>query len=228
MQRIVVARTVQQKRHVLDVTAPDSLIVHVVEDDESSRVASSRLLRSAGYAVQLYSTASEYLANPPAGGGCIVLDLNMPGPSGLDLQERLLSAENPLPIVFLTGAADIPKSVRAMKAGAVDFLTKPIDAPMLLDAVARAFARDMESRLVRTRHSEVRARYNRLTPREREVFAHLISGQLNKQVGFDLGISERTTKIHRHQVLTKMEADSIADLVRMASDLGIEPTGRVR
>lgn len=166
--------------------------------------------------------------DPPTGSGCIVLDLNLPGHSGLELQERLLSAENPLPIVFLTGHADVPKSVRAMKAGAVDFLTKPVDVPVLLDAVARAIARDMESRTVRARQSEVRARYNLLTPREREVFAHLISGQLNKQVGFDLGISERTTKIHRHQVLEKMEADSIADLVRMAADLGIELTGKVR
>ncbi len=115
-----------------------------------------------------------------------------------------------------------------MKAGAVDFLTKPVDAPVLLDAVARAIARDSEHRLVRKRQSEMRARYNRLTPREREVFAHLISGQLNKQVGYDLGISERTTKIHRHEVLEKMEADSIADLVRMAADLGIEPAGKVR
>ena len=227
-QRIAVARTVQPQRHVLGVIASDSVVVHVVEDDESSRTASSRLLRNAGYQVRLYSTAAEFLADPPGGGGCIVLDLNLPGPSGLELQERLLSGDNPLPIVFLTGHADVPKSVRAMKAGAVDFLTKPTDAPVLLEAVARAIARDMESRVVRTRQSEVRARYDRLTPREREVFAHLISGQLNKQVGFDLGISERTTKIHRHQVLTKMEADSVADLVRMASDLGIEPAGKVR
>jgi FixJ family two-component response regulator len=130
--------------------------------------------------------------------------------------------------VFLTGHGDVSKTVRAMKAGAVDFLTKPVDAPALLDAVARAIARDAESRLVRARQREIRSRYTRLTRREREVFAHLISGQLNKQVGYDLGISERTTKIHRHQVLEKMQADSIADLVRMAADLGIEPAGKVR
>ncbi len=139
-----------------------------------------------------------------------------------------MTADNPLPIVFLTGYGDIPQSVRAMKAGAIDFLTKPVDAPVLLDAVARAVVRDMESRAARARQRETRCRYNRLTPREREVFAHLISGQLNKQVGYDLGISERTTKIHRHQVLEKMEADSIADLVRMAADLRIAPAGRVR
>jgi FixJ family two-component response regulator len=157
-----------------------------------------------------------------------VLDLQLPGASGLELQERLTAAENPLPIVFLTGHGDIPKSVRAMKAGAVDFLTKPVEAPVLLDAVARALARDGENRAIRARRDQARTCYNRLTPREREVFAHLISGQLNKQIGFDLGITERTTKIHRHQVLAKMEADSIADLVRMAADLGIAPAGTVR
>jgi FixJ family two-component response regulator len=140
----------------------------------------------------------------------------------------LLAAENPLPIAFLTGHGDVQKSVQAMKAGAVDFLTKPVDAPVLLDAVSRAILRDAETRRVRARQQAIRDRYSRLTPREREVFAHLISGQLNKQVGFDLGISERTIKIHRHQVLDKMEADSIADLVRMAADLGVTPAGKVR
>ena len=204
------------------------VVVHVVEDDESSRIASSRVLKSAGYVVRVYATGDEFLAQLPTEAGCIVLDLRLPGSSGLDLQQRLATAENPLPIVFLTGHGDIPKTVRAMKAGAVDFLTKPVDAPVLIDAVARAIARDAENRVVRVRQGEVRTRYARLTPREREVFAHLISGQLNKQVGYDLGISERTTKIHRRQVLEKMEADSIADLVRMAADLGIAAVGKIR
>jgi FixJ family two-component response regulator len=204
------------------------VVVHIVEDDESSRIASSRVLKSAGYVVRAYATGDDFLAQLPTEAGCVVLDLRLPGPSGLELQQRLATAENPLPIVFLTGHGDIPKTVRAMKAGAVDFLTKPVDAPVLVDAVARAIARDSENRVVRTRQEEARTRYDRLTPREREVFAHLISGQLNKQVGFDLGISERTTKIHRRQVLEKMEADSIADLVRMASDLGIAAVGKVR
>jgi len=208
-------------------TSPGPAVVHVIEDDESSRVASSRVLKSAGYDVRVYASAVEFLSRLPTEAGCLVLDLRLPGPSGLDLQEQLITVENPLPIVFLSGHADIPKSVRAMKAGAVDFLTKPVEASVLLEAVARAVERDAESRAVRVRQKEVRGRYDRLTPREREVFAHLISGQLNKQIGFDLGISERTTKIHRHQVLAKMEADSVADLVRMASDLGIGPAGTV-
>jgi FixJ family two-component response regulator len=205
-----------------------TVVVHVIEDDESSRIACSRLLRSAGYAVRLYASGEEFLASPPTDAGCIVLDLRLPGPSGLGLQERLMTADNPLPIVFLTGHGDIPKSVRAMKAGAVDFLTKPVDADVLLDAVSRAIVRDVENRTVRARQQSTRSRYSRLTPREREVFAHLISGQLNKQVGYDLGVSERTIKIHRHQVIGKMEAGSIADLVRMAADLDITPAGKVR
>jgi len=178
--------------------------------------------------VRTYTRAAEFLASATSEPGCLVLDLRMPGASGLELQERLGTTANPLPIVFLTGFGDVPKSVRAMKAGAVDFLTKPVEAPVLLDAVTRAIAQDAENRIVRARQQELCGRYNRLTRREREVFAHLISGQLNKQVGYDLGISERTTKIHRRQVLEKMEADSIPDLVRMAADLGIAPTGSVR
>jgi FixJ family two-component response regulator len=157
-----------------------------------------------------------------------VLDLRLPGQSGLDLQERLAETETPLPIVFLTGHGSIPSTVRAMRAGAIDFLTKPVEARALLDAVTRAIARDAEDRVTRERQLLARERYKLLTPREREVFAHLISGQLNKQVGFDLGISERTTKIHRRQVLGKMQADSIADLVRMAADLRVAPEGKVR
>jgi len=208
-------------------SVPDDSVVHLIEDDESSQIASSRLLKRAGHTVRAYSTAAEFLSDLPTGAGCLVLDLRLPGPSGLDLQERLATAENPLPIVFLTGHGDVPKSVRAMKAGAIDFLTKPVEPEALLDAVARALARDAENRTVRARQQEARARFDRLTPREREVFAHLISGQLNKQIGFDLGITERTIKIHRHQVLTKMEASSVADLVRMADHLGIAPAGSV-
>jgi FixJ family two-component response regulator len=207
---------------------PSPAVVHVIEDDESSRIASSRLLKSAGYVVRVYATADEYLTNLPKEAGCIVLDLRLPGASGLELQEQLLTADNPPAIVFLTGHGDVPQTVRAMKAGAVDFLTKPVDAPVLLEAVARAVARDNENRVIRARQHRARDRYNRLTAREREVFAHLITGQLNKQVGFDLGIAERTVKLHRHQVLEKMEADSIAELVRAAADLDIPAAGKAK
>jgi FixJ family two-component response regulator len=130
----------------IESTIADTVIVHVIEDDESSRTASSRLLKNAGYAVRLYTSGAEFLANPPSEAGCIVLDSSLPGQSGLELQERLMTAPNPLPIVFLTGHGDIPKSVRAMKAGAVDFLTKPVDGPVLLDAVARAVVRSTKRR----------------------------------------------------------------------------------
>ena len=203
-------------------------VVHLIEDDKSSRAATSRVLKSAGFTVGAYSTAAEFLTRLPDGPGCLVLHLRWPGASGLDLQEQLAASRNPLPVVFMTGDGDIFNSVRAMKAGAVDFLIKPVDAPVLLDAVNRALARDAESRANRAREHQARSRYSRLTPRERDVFAHLISGQLNKQVGFDLGISERTTKSHRHQIFEKMQANSIVDLVRMAADLRIAPAGKVR
>src|SRR5262245_12378327 len=148
-----------------------SVVVHLVEDDESSRSASARLLKTAGHAVRTYATASEFLADPPKEPGCLVLDLRLPGPSGLDLQEQLATAENPLPIVFLTGHGEVPSSVRAMNSGAVDFLTKPVEAHVLLEAVTRALARDAEDRVLRERRREVRVRYDRLTPREREVMA---------------------------------------------------------
>jgi FixJ family two-component response regulator len=206
-----------------------SPIVHVVEDDRAAREATARFLRAAGYQVRIYATATEFLETAPINvPGCVVLDLQLPGLSGLDLQRALAYREDPPPVVFLSGRSGVQQSVEAMKLGAIDFLTKTADGLDLLDAVSRAIARDAEGREERGRLRLLRDRHARLSPREREVLAHLISGQLNKQVGFDLGISEQTTKIHRHRILEKMQAHSIADLVRMASDLGIMPIGAVR
>jgi FixJ family two-component response regulator len=203
--------------------------VHIVEDDESQRRALARFVEASGYHVKTYESAEGFLAAPagetPA---CVILDLRLPGPSGLDLQQMLAERPEPLPVVFLSGYGAVPDSVRAMKSGAVDFLTKPVDGDVLLSAIGHALARDTENRSTRSRRSVLLERYERLTSREREVFAHLISGQLNKQVGYDLGITERTVKLHRHQVLEKMEADSIAELVRIAADLDIQSVGRVR
>ena len=206
-----------------------SPIVHVVEDDRAAREATARFLRAAGYQVRIYATATEFLETAPINvPGCVVLDLQLPGLSGLDLQRALAYREDPPPVVFLSGRSGVQQSVEAMKLGAIDFLTKTADGLELLAAVSRAIARDADGREERGRLRLLRDRHARLSPREREVLAHLISGQLNKQVGFDLGISEQTTKIHRHRILEKMQAHSIADLVRMASDLGIMPIGAVR
>lgn len=204
-------------------------VVHLVEDDQSARVATARFLRASGYDVRVYASAEDFMAAIPVEQeGCLILDLRLPGNSGLDLQQVLPPWAESLPVVFLTGEGGITDAVKAMKAGAVDFLLKTVDGNELLAAIARALVRGADAHAARARRQSAQARYARLTPREQEVFAHLISGQLNKQVGFDLGISERTVKIHRHQVLTKMEADSIADLVRLAADLGVTPEGRVR
>jgi FixJ family two-component response regulator len=205
-----------------------SPVVHVVEDHESSRKATTRLLHAAGYAVHVYGSAGEFLAKMPDGPGCLVLDMRLPGESGLDLQERLRTTTNAMPIVFLSGQSDVPKTVRAMKAGAVDFLTKPVDASVLLESVARAISRDADNRASTTRRQELGERYERLTPREREVFAHVISGQLNKQIAFDLGTTEHTIKVHRQRVMQKLEAESLADLIRIGATLGVPPVGRVR
>jgi FixJ family two-component response regulator len=199
-------------------------IIHVVDDDTSFRRAVTRLLRAANYQVRDYASASEYIsADAAATPGCILLDLRLPGTSGFDLQQSLASREDRLPIIFLTGHGDIPASVRAMKAGAVDFLTKPVQRETLLRAVQSALERDATDRKAQAILRELQARYKALTAREREVLVHVVSGKLNKQIGFALGTSERTIKAHRASIMDKLRVQSVAELTRLARDLGIAP-----
>jgi FixJ family two-component response regulator len=197
-------------------------VVFVVDDDESVRAALDNMLRSAGLHVAVFASAQEFLASPHAKApGCLILDVRLPGLSGLELQEQLRKSRPDLPIVFITGHGDIPMTVRAMKAGAVEFLTKPFRDDQLLDAVEQALRRVRASRDEREELTALRGRYGTLTPREREVMSHVVAGQPNKVAAADLGISETTIKIHRGHVMHKMRADSLAELVRMADRLGI-------
>jgi len=206
----------------------NTAIVHVIDDDDGVRQATTRLLSAAGFAVRTHRSGDDFLAAVGDGSaGCIILDVRMPGRTGLDLQAAIAEYQDPLPIIFVTGYGTIPDSVRAIQGGAVDFLVKPVAAATLLDAVSRALARDAEDRRARAHRRVIRERYARLTAREREVFLHLIGGQLNKQVAADLSISERTIKLHRARILEKLEVDSMAELARLAFDLGIEPAAVV-
>jgi FixJ family two-component response regulator len=204
----------------MDHMNPPTRMIHVVDDDDSMRTAVMRLLRAAGYDVRGYSHAGEFLLAQPGNlPGCVVLDVRMPGPSGLDLQVAFAEQEDALPIIFLTGHGDIPMSVRAMKAGAVDFLTKPVTREALLNAVQSALARDTENRTARKKVGTLRSRYESLTPRERAVFAFVNAGKLNKQIARELGTSERTVKAHRAKVMEKMHVTSLAELVHLAEQL---------
>ena len=196
-------------------------IIYLVDDDLSFLRALSRRLRAADYQVETFGSAEEFLSHRRSETvACVVLDLQMTGPSGLELQEALAQAEEPLPVVFLTAHGDVSSSVRAMKRGAVDFLTKPVRGDELIEAVERALARQVAEQQTRRQKREWRARYETLTPREREVFALVVSGRPNKQIADVLGISERTVKAHRGQVMHKMGVQSPAELGRLAEWLG--------
>jgi FixJ family two-component response regulator len=195
-------------------------VIHIVDDDDSLLAAMERLMLAAGYSVRTYASAGEFLLDPPADApGCLLLDVRMPGPSGLELQDALKRLGIGLPVVFLTGHGDLPIGVRAMKAGAVDFLTKPVERETLLAAVAKALVVDGAQRAARDAASELQSRFALLTPRERQVFELIVAGRLNKQIAGELGVAERTVKAQRAQVMAKMGAANAAELGRIAAQL---------
>ncbi|HVN20462.1 MAG TPA: response regulator [Dongiaceae bacterium] len=199
-------------------------VVHVVDDDASFLTAISRLLRANGFSVRTYSSAHEFLAQRDTDTpGCVLADLRMPQMSGLDLQSLLAQSPNPLPILFLTGHGDIPSTVQAMRDGAEDFLEKRVPKEKLLDAVTRALRRDSQERAARERQRELRALFDALTERETEVLSHVVRGQLNKQIAADLGLHERTVKLHRTAMTTKLKVQSVAELTRLTQEAGVFP-----
>ena len=201
-------------------------LVFLVDDDASVRKSLARLVRTAGYEAELFASVRDFLARAPYEGPCcLVLDVHMPGLTGLDLQEALRVAGQRLSIVFITGHRDVPVSVKAMKAGAVDFLTKPVDAETLLEAIRQAVARTLTDRRRQARVKEIRGRIATLTPREAAVFALVVTGMLNKQIGSQLGIAEKTVKVHRARVMEKMQAGSLAELVRLADEGSVIAAG---
>ena len=203
-------------------TAGAAQSVFLVDDDPGVRKALARVLRGEGWRVETFESAEAFLARPdPLGPGCLVLDVALPGLDGLELQRRIAEAGNALPVVFLTGHGDIPMSVRAIKAGAVDFLTKPVKAQALLEAVRMAVDQDASVRQAQAGTADIARRLASLTPREREVLAAVASGKLNKQIAADLGIVEQTVKFHRARIMERMQARTTAELMHIAARLGI-------
>ncbi len=206
-----------------NVASAEEPIVYVVDDDASVREALRNLFRSVGLRVEVFGSAPEFLqSKPPDVASCLILDIRLPRQSGLDFQTDLAKAGIHTPIIFMTGHGDIPMTVRAMKAGAVDFLTKPFRDQDMLDAVTAAIERDRNSRNEAKIHSDLRARFVTLTAREREVMARVTAGLMNKQIAAEIGVAEITVKIHRGHIMRKMAAKSLADLVRMAQTLGMQ------
>ena len=196
--------------------------VHVVDDDESFLNAMSRLLRASGFLARTYSSAREFLAEPRADEpGCVLVDLHMPDLGGLDLQAALAQSRYPLPVLFLTGHADTASTVRAMRGGAEDFLEKTAPKELVLDAVRRALARNQQEREERSHRDELRARFAAISAREREVLEHVLRGRLNKQIAGDLGIHERTVKVHRKAIMTKLSVRSVAALAQLSQEAGL-------
>jgi FixJ family two-component response regulator len=198
----------------------DASLVHVVDDDDSFRTAISRMLRASGFEVRAYRSAGEFLLEPPPKGpGCLVLDVHMPGPDGLELQEAIAKRGDSLPVIFLTAHGDVRKTVRAMRQGAADFLTKPVRREDLLAAVRAALDRQKEEESTVRWRRDLARRYELLTPREREVLEGVVTGALNKQIAATLGTSERTIKAHRAKIMLKMQVDSLAELVLASAAL---------
>jgi FixJ family two-component response regulator len=203
--------------------SPAGPAVYVVDDDPSVRVAMERLLKSVGLTVKTFASAREFLDQAtPECSGCLIVDLRMPGMGGLDLQDQLSARQVSLPVLFLTGYGTVPASVRAMKAGAVDFLEKPVDDQALLDAVHKALERDREARHNQAEMQALHQRLAILTPREYEVLTFIISGRLNKQAAEELGTTEKTIKVHRGRIMEKLQCTSLAELVRLAEKAGIK------
>jgi FixJ family two-component response regulator len=202
----------------------DDPIVFIVDDDDSVRKALTRLMKSVGLTAETFTSADDFLRRESHNGpACLVLDIRMPGLSGLDLQDELVAAGRTLPIIFISAHGSIPISVRAMKAGAVDFIEKPFEDQTLLDAINQSLKKDRLAKLEQAELREIQQRVDSLTPREREVFAHVVSGELNKHIAFELGTTERTIKAHRARVMKKMQANSLADLIRLAEKVGTYP-----